>query len=88
MEVLLLIVEFVEHYLEIGPGGTAALEESEHAAQEELPPSCHCLLVDGLDFLQQEDALLRTFFLEVYFKQFVFAQSQELARAHELLPHG
>lgn len=30
MEILLFIIEFVEHYLEISPRRTVALKESEH----------------------------------------------------------
>lgn len=49
MEVLLLVVEFVEDDLQIGPGGVVALEESEHALEEEARIFCHYPIVDGLD---------------------------------------
>lgn len=85
VEVLLLVVELIEHDLEVRPRGTASLKEPEHALQEKPPPPLHASLVDRLDLLQQENPLLGALLLEVNLKQLVLPQPQEGAYPHEML---
>lgn len=85
VEVLLLVVELVQHDLEVCPRGTPSLEEAEHALEEKISPSLNASLVDGLYLLQQENTLLGPLLLEVNFEQFVLPQLQEGPNSHEIL---